>query len=190
MKKLIFLHGYGGIPIPEVTEIFKVIGWETIQHHIDYDLEWDRDRCKSITEKVVGDGRDCDLIIGLSLGGYTAHLVSNHLVKDCILINPGIDREKSQVFLGNQFPVGDVELNDTKDFDFPMYFNKCRLEVYLGRRDFQIPNNRTTDYLKKMGIIADVYYIEKMYHIFNIQEFIDIIKNSKFIDYVNKNEEK
>lgn len=181
MKKLIFLHGYGGEPIPEITEIFKVIGWETIQHYIDYDEEWDKDRCKSITEKVAEDGRDCDLIIGLSLGGYTAHLVANHLGKDCILINPGIDREKSQVFLGNQFPTGG-ELEVKKDFDFPMEFNKCRLEVFLGGRDFQIPNSRTTDYLEKMGIKADVYLFEKMYHVFNIEEFIDIIRTSKFIE--------
>lgn len=181
MKKLIFLHGYGGEPIPEITEIFKVIGWQTIQHYIDYDEEWDKDRCKSITEKVAEDGRDCDLIIGLSLGGYTAHLVANHLGKDCILINPGIDREKSQVFLGNQFPTGG-ELEVEKDFDFPMEFNKCRLEVFLGGRDFQIPNSRTTDYLEKMGIKADVHLFKDMYHVFDIEEFIDIIKTSKFIE--------
>lgn len=181
MKKLIFLHGYGGEPIPEITEIFKVIGWQTIQHYIDYDEEWDKDRCKSITEKVAEDGRDCDLIIGLSLGGYTAHLVANHLGKDCILINPGIDREKSQVFLGNQFPTGG-ELEVKKDFDFPMEFNKCRLEVFLGGRDFQIPNSRTTDYLEKMGIKADVHLFKDMYHVFNIEEFIDIIKTTKFIE--------
>ena len=180
MKKVIFLHGYGGEPIPEITEIFKAIGWQTIQHHIDYDLEWDKDRCKSITEKVAEDGRDCDLIIGLSLGGYTAHLVSNQLGKDCILINPGIDREKSEVFLGNQFPTGG-EIEDVKDFDFHMEFNKCRLEVFLGGRDFQIPNSRTIDYLEKMGIKADVHILEDMYHVFNIEEFIDIIKMSKFI---------
>lgn len=181
MKKLIFLHGYGGEPIPEITEIFKTIGWQTIQHYIDYDEEWDKDRCKSITEKVAKDGRDCDLIIGLSLGGYTAHLVANHLGKDCILINPGIDREKSQVFLGNQFPTGG-ELEVKKDFDFPMEFNKCRLEVFLGGRDFQIPNSRTTDYLEKMDIKADVHLFKDMYHVFDIEEFIDIIKTSKFIE--------
>lgn len=181
MKKLIFLHGYGGEPIPEITKLFRLIGWETIQHHIDYDEEWDRDRCKSITERVAEDGRDCDLIIGLSLGGYTAHLVANHLGKDCILINPGIDREKSQVYLGNQYPA-DGELDENKDFDFPMEFNKCRLEVFLGGRDFQIPNKRTTDYLEKMCIEADVHLFKHMYHVFNMEEFIDIITKSKFIE--------
>ena len=180
MKKVIFLHGYGGEPIPEITEIFKAIGWQTIQHYIDYDLEWDKDRCKSITEKVAEDGRDCDLIIGLSLGGYTAHLVSNQLGTDCILINPGIDRENSQVFLGNQFPTGG-EIEDVKDFDFPMEFNKCRLEVFLGGRDFQIPNTITINYLEKMCIKADVHLLKDMYHVFNLNEFVDIIKMSKFI---------
>ncbi len=180
MKKVIFLHGYGGEPIPEVTEIFKEIGWQTKQPHIDYDVEWDIDYCKSVTEKVVDKSGDCDLIIGLSMGGYTAHLVANHLGKDCILINPGIDRERSQVFLGNQFPTNN-ESYEGKDFDFPMEFGKCNLEVYLGGKDFQIPNHYTTDYLKKMNIKADVYFLEKMYHVFNKEEFKRIIKMSKFI---------
>lgn len=167
MKKVIFLHGYGGDPIPEVTDVFNSIGWEVIQPHIDYDYEWDFDRCASITNYVVDLSKDCDLVVGLSLGGYTAHLVSNFLNKDCILINPGIDRSRS--------------LLDIKDFDFPQRFGECNLEVFLGRRDFQIPNHYTTEYLNKMDIKADIHYNDFMYHVFNMGEFMWILSQSKFI---------
>ena len=167
MKKVIFFHGYGGEPIPEITEIFKYIGWETIQQHIDYDEEWDLDSCKSITEKSADLAKDCDLVIGLSLGGYTAHLISNQLEKDCILINPGIDRSRSLLHI--------------KDFDYPQVVNNCRLEVFLGGRDFQIPNNYTTEFIERKGICARVEKLEKMYHVFNLEEFIHIVKMSDFI---------
>lgn len=167
MKKVIFFHGYGGEPIPEITEIFSHLGWETIQQHINYDDEWDLDRCKSITEESVKLSKDCDLIIGLSLGGYTAHLVSNHLGKDCILINPGIDRSRSLLHI--------------KDFDFSHVVNNCRLEVFLGGRDYQIPNNYTTDFIERKGISARVETLKDMYHVFDLEEFITIIKMSNFI---------
>lgn len=167
MKKVIFFHGYGGEPIPEITEVFKYIGWETIQQHIDYDEEWEKDFGKSITEKSMELAKDCDLIIGLSLGGYTAHLIANHLEKKCILINPGLDRDRS--------------LLEIKEFDYPHIVNNCELEVYLGGRDFQIPNHYTTEFIERMYIDARVETLEKMYHVFNLDEFIHIIKMSKFI---------
>lgn len=167
MKKVIFFHGYGGEPIPEITEIFKYIGWETIQQHIDYDEEWEKDSGKSITEQSMELAKGCDLIIGLSLGGYTAHLIANHLEKKCILINPGLDRDRS--------------LLDIKEFDYPHIVNNCPLEVYLGARDFQIPNHYTTEFIERMYIDARVETLEKMYHVFNIEEFITIMKMSKFI---------
>ena len=181
MKKVMFLHGYGGEPIREVGEVFSKIGWETKQLHIDYDGEWDLDYCKSITQSVVEESKDCDLIVGLSMGGYTAHLVANHIGKDCIIINPGIDRERSQVFLGNHFPTTNGKNYEGKDFDFPMEFNKCRLEIYLGKRDFQIPNHYTTEYVERMGIVCDIHFLDSMYHVFNINEFISILNISKFI---------
>ena len=107
MKKVIFFHGYGGEPIQFITDLFEHIGYETIQQHINYDDEWDLDRCKSIVEKSIELSKDCYAIIGLSLGGYTAHLIANHLGKKCILINPGLDRMRSQLYLGNQFPTDD-----------------------------------------------------------------------------------
>jgi len=167
MKKVIFFHGYGGEPISEITEIFKYIGCETIQQHIDYDEEWEKDFGKSITEQSIELAKDCDLIIGLSLGGYTAHLIANHLEKKCILINPGLDRSRS--------------LLDIKEFDYPQIVNNCPLEVYLGGRDFQIPNHYTTEFIERMGIEARVETLETMYHVFNLDEFIHIIKMSKFI---------
>lgn len=185
MKKVIFFHGYGGEPIPFITDLFEHIGYETIQQHINYDDEWDLDRCKSIVEKSIELSKDCYAIIGLSLGGYTAHLIANHLGKKCILINPGLDRMRSQLYLGNQFPTDDDSSEeDLKDFNFVTEFNKCELEVYLGGKDFQIPNNYTTEYLIKNKIDARVEILKDMYHVFNLQEFIKIIKMSEFFSEI------
>lgn len=39
-KKIIFFHGYGGEPIPQVTDALKYLGAiDVIQTHIDYDYE-------------------------------------------------------------------------------------------------------------------------------------------------------
>jgi hypothetical protein len=181
MKKAIFLHGYGGEPIEYLINVFDEIGWDIYQPFVNYDLEWDVDRCKSITNNIINQAKECDLIIGLSLGGYTAHLVANQLNKNCILINPGLDREKSSVFLGNQFPIeGDNDV-DTKEFDFPSKLNNCELEVYLGGKDFQIPNHYTTDYIENNNIKCEIHNIPNMYHIFNLNEIKEIIKITKFI---------
>ena len=169
-KKIIFFHGYGGTPIQEVTEILNYLGAEeVIQTYIDYDYEWDLDKCKSLFEKSLIQSKDCDLIIGLSMGGYTAHLVANNLNKDCILINPGLDRERSRVHV--------------KDFDCDKTINNCNLEVYLGDMDYQIPNNYTTEYLDRHSINARIEIIKNMGHVFNIHEFVDILKMSNFSSY-------
>jgi predicted esterase YcpF (UPF0227 family) len=133
MKKAIFFHGYGGEPIPVITEIFKHLNYEMIQPDIDFDEEWDFDNCKSLFYESIDNASDCDLIIGLSLGGYLAYLVANALGKDCIIINPGIDRSKTLLHI--------------KEFDCPKLENKCNLEVFLGDRDIQIPNKNTINYL-------------------------------------------
>ncbi len=166
MKKLIFVHGYGGEPIPFITELFKYLGYETIQQYIDYDYEWDLDECKSITEESIELSKDCDVVIGLSLGGYTANLIANKLRKKCILINPGIDRDRSQL--------------EIKDFNYPLEKNDINLEVFLGARDFQIPNHYTTEYLKRNGIKARIEVLEDMYHVFNDEQFVRIVKMSNF----------
>ena len=167
-KKVIFFHGYGGEPIQPITEIFNYIGYDVIQSHIDYDYEWDLDKGKSLFEDSIRQSSDCDLIIGLSLGGYTANLVANHLSKNCIIINPGIDRERSRLHI--------------KDFDCDTKTNNCDLEVYLGNRDFQIPNNYTLEYLERNNIKARIEIIENMEHCFNMNEFIAIMKMSNFIN--------
>jgi hypothetical protein len=168
-KKIIFFHGYGGEPIQQVTDALKYLGaTDVIQTHIDYDYEWGLDKGKSLFEKSVVESSDCDLIIGLSMGGYTAHLVANKLQRDCIIINPGLDRMRSRVHV--------------KDFDCEAEINKCSLEVYLGDMDAQIPNYYTTEYLDKCGINARVEIIKGMEHCFNMNQFIDIINMSNFND--------
>jgi hypothetical protein len=167
MKKAIFFHGYGGEPIPVITEIFKYLGYEMIQPDIDFDDEWDLDKCQSLFYESIDDAGDCDLVVGLSLGGYLAYLVANSLGKNCIIINPGIDRSKTLLHI--------------KDFDCPKIENSCNLEVFLGDRDIQIPNKNTINYLLSRNIEARVEIIKGMQHVFDLNEFIQIIKMSKLI---------
>jgi len=166
-KKIIFFHGYGGEPIPQVTDALKYLGAiDVIQTHINYDYEWALDKGKSLFERCVNESKDCDLIIGLSMGGYTAHLVANKLQKDCIIINPGLDRMRSRVHV--------------KDFDCDTTINNCNLEVYLGDKDIQIPNHYTTEYLDRCGINARVETIKGMEHCFDMNQFVHIIRISNF----------
>lgn len=166
-KKAVFFHGYGGEPIPVITQIFNYLGYDMVQPHIDFDEEWDFDECRSLFLESIRNYSDCDLIVGLSLGGYLADLVANSLSKNCIIINPGIDRSKTRLHI--------------KDFDCDRVINNCNLEVYLGDRDFQIPNSYTIDYLNKNNINARVEIIKGMEHVFNLEEFIQIVKMSNFI---------
>ncbi len=166
-KKAIFFHGYGGEPIPVITQIFDYLGYDMEQPYIDYDDEWDLDKGKSLFYESLKNSNDCDLVVGLSLGGYLADLVANNLSKNCIIINPGIDRSKTRLHI--------------KDFDCTRVINNCNLEVYLGDKDFQIPNSYTINYLNKNNINARVEIIENMEHVFSLDEFIQIIKMSNLL---------
>jgi hypothetical protein len=167
MRKAIFFHGYGGEPISIITEIFKHLGYEMIQPHIDFDEEWDFDKCKSLFYESIDNASDCDLIIGLSLGGYLSYLVANSLGKDCILINPGIDRSKTLLHI--------------KEFDCPKLENNCNLEIFLGDRDYVIPNRNTISYLDKNIIKTKIETIKGMEHVFSLEEFIQILKISSLV---------
>ena len=47
--------------------------------------------------------------------------------------------------------------------------------------DFQIPNEYTLDYLRYNDIKADINIINDMGHVFDLDEFIKIVKTSKLI---------
>ena len=79
-KKVLILHGLGGEPSIEKSEVFEKRGYEVIFPHIDYFKEWEKDKCKSIFNKLLHFSKNVDLIVGQSLGGYTAFLLSNVLV--------------------------------------------------------------------------------------------------------------
>jgi hypothetical protein len=167
MKKAIFFHGYGGEPIPEITELFRHLGYDMIQPDIDFDDEWEFDNGKTLLKDSISIAKECDLIIGLSLGGYLAYLTGNSVGKNCLVINPGIDRSKTQLHI--------------KEFDFPKIENNCNLEVFLGDKDNVIPNSNTVNYINKNSIKARVEIIKNMGHVFDFEELIKIIKMSNFI---------
>ena len=167
-KKVIFFHGLGGKPNETIKKVLEHFGYNVKFPHIDYYDEWDYDECKSLFEESIYLAKDCDLVIGLSLGGYLAYLVANHLGNDCILINPGIDRSKTKL--------------EIKEFDCPKSMNNCNLEVFLGDKDDLIPNEYTINYLKDNNIKSKIHIVKGMEHGFDLNEFIDILKSSNLIN--------
>jgi hypothetical protein len=166
-KKVIIFHGLGGSPSLDRTSIMEDIGYTVEYPHIDYVYEWELDKCKSLFERTLNLSKDCDLVIGVSLGGYLGNLIANNLGIDCILINPALDRDKTKL--------------DIKDFDCEKKLNNCDSEIYLGKLDTLIPMEITLDYIKNNNIKSNVSIIDNMEHRCNMRNFLKILKLSKFI---------
>lgn len=167
-KKVIFFHGLGGSPSAERQSILENYGYDVVYPFIDYDLEWEKDHCKSLFYRSVESARDCDLIIGISLGGYLGHLVANLLEKDCILINPALDRSKTRLQI--------------KNFDCPVLFNNCNLEVYLGDKDTLINKEYTIDFINDNNIKCKIHSLENMEHRCSLNDFLEILNKSNLVD--------
>lgn len=165
-KKVIVFHGLGGQVHPDRISTLKNLGYEVVYPHIDYEMEWDKDKAKSLFNKSIELSKDCDLVIGMSLGGYLGDLVANYLGIDCILINPALDRNKTKLSI--------------KDFDCPHLLNKCNMEIFLGDKDTLIPKEYTLDYINDNNINCEVYHIN-MEHRCLIDNFIEILNQSSLI---------
>jgi len=167
-KKVLFLHGLGGEPSKERQIILENYGYDFTYPHIDYDYEWQKDHCKQLFNDTVELAKDCDLIIGISLGGYLASLVANYLQIDCILINPALDRTKTRL--------------NIRDFDCPVIFNKCNMEVYLGDKDTLVNKEYTLDFIEAHNIKCDIHTLAEMEHRCNLNNFLEILTKSNLIN--------
>jgi hypothetical protein len=166
-KKVIVFHGLGGEPNSERTNILRNFGYEVVYPHIDFEMEWSKDKGKSLFERTSRLAEGCDLIIGVSLGGYLASLIGNYLGIDCILINPALDRNKTRL--------------DIKNLDCPHLSNKCNMEVFIGDKDTLIPKEYTLDYIKDNNINCKIHHIIGMEHRCSLNNFLEILNQSSLV---------
>ncbi len=167
-KSVAVYHGLGGGGGKLIPRSLKSKGFTNVHYpEIDYESEWWDDECKSLFFRELEDIKDVDLIVGFSLGGYTAFELAGYTGKNLILVNPAIDRSKT--------------LLDIKWYDIPVKRNFGKVEVYLGSDDYLINKNWTIAYLKKLNVKADIYIVNGMEHNTSIQEFKGMLNNSKLL---------
>jgi len=169
-KKVLILHGLEGAPSIEKTEIFEKRGYDVIFPHIDYLTEYKKDRFRSKFNELLDISKNTDLIVGQSLGGYTAFLLSNILNINTILINPALDREKTKLII--------KEFNIDQDIKY----NNPNIEIYFGKLDDLVPMDITLNYIKKNNIKYDIHIITDMAHRSSTEKIDEILEISKFIN--------
>ena len=166
-KSVIVYHGLGGSPSQDRIDCLESIGYKVIYPHIDYELEWRKDKCRSIFDSQVDLAKNVDLIIGLSLGGYMAFELSGILNKNCILINPALNR--------------DITKLDIKYFDINHGDEYGFMDVYLGENDTLIDKNITLEYLKDRNVDFKYSIVNGMEHRTPIEHFSEIVNKSKIV---------
>ena len=173
-QKLLLVHGL--IEAPDYWQMYKhekvvyeMRNYEVLFPYIDYRREYVKDYFKSEFKKLLGMANGVDLIIGHSLGGYTAFLLSNITHKNTILINPSIDRSKTKL--------------DIKEFDTDQEktFSNPNIEIYLGTNDDVVPMYYTRDYVRDNNIKCDIHIMRDMGHNYYFDEIEEILDTSKFI---------
>ncbi len=148
--------------------VLEDMGLDVSYDNIDYDYEWELDRCQSMFQRELNHCKDIDIIMGFSLGGYTAYKIAGHLSKDLIIVNPAIDRSKT--------------LLDIKEFNYPTNKNFRKVELYVGDQDELIPTHYPVNYLKREGVKFDGYVVKNMDHGTPIHFFRQIVHNSNILN--------
>lgn len=167
-KSIAVFHGLGGDISPDRIALLKSEGYDVILYdHIDFEMEWDKDKCKSLFQNQLSKVKDIDLIMGFSLGGYLAFELAGYLSKNLILVNPALDRDKTRL--------------NIKYFDIIHKRNFKKIEVFLGENDTLIDKSITIDYLNINNIDFTYKIIGGMEHRTPIEYFTQIINKSKLI---------
>lgn len=87
MNKVAYIHGFNsgaypeGTKVQELSEHFEVV-------HTQYDSFSDFD---TIKKDLINQCKDCDMVIGTSLGAYWACVIGNYLALPVVAINPAYD---------------------------------------------------------------------------------------------------
>lgn len=173
MKNVAFYHGYGGDPSHLLNNYIRSLGSNRIHSpRIDYDEEWDWDRCRYLfydeCNKI--EDKKIDIIIGHSLGGYLAFELAGFLSKDLVLINPAIDRSKTLLHITY--------------FDIEVGRNFKNIDIFLGKKDNVVKNKFTIDYIRKNKIKANIYMFEDMDHGFFLSDFEEMVSISNILSNI------
>ena len=177
-KKMAIYHGYWSsiqdpddipteAPAYDRLKVLKEVGVTANCDLIDYDSEWMLDKCQSMFHRELDKCKDVDVIMGFSLGGYTAYRLASYLSKDVILVNPALDRKITRLII--------------KEFDVPHKKNFSRIEVFFGDKDDLIPRGYTIRYLQSNGIDFDGYLVRGMGHNTPLPYFNQIIRSSNLL---------
>jgi len=167
-KMVAVYHGLGGGGGKLIPRLLRKYGFNRVHYpEIYYEREWYKDKCKSMFNRELNAIKHADLLIGFSLGGYTAFELAGYTGKNLMLVNPAIDRSKT--------------LLDIKTYDVPFKRNFGNVEVYLGTEDDLIDKKWTIDYLKKLNVKSDIYLVPGMEHNTYIEEFEVMLDNSKLL---------
>ena len=149
-KTCVLYHGLGSKPALSREQLLNKIGYDVISEHFDYDLEWDVDQGKSLFESQLEIVKKVDIIIGISFGGYLGYKLSKATGKDLLLINPALDRAKSQSII--------------KEFDIPLFNQKSNIEIFFGEFDTSVPKEYAIEFLKNKGENFKYHIIKNMMH--------------------------
>jgi predicted esterase YcpF (UPF0227 family) len=167
-KTVLVYHGLGGSPASDRIDLLESLGYKVIYPHIEFEKEWDLDKCKSLFQRELNNAEKSDIIIGFSLGGYLAYLLANASGKNLVLINPALNREKSAL--------------NIKNFDIDQYPNNLgEVEIFFGANDIVVPMNDQVNFLKSNNINSSNHIISNMEHRTPINKFQEIINISKFL---------
>jgi hypothetical protein len=167
-KSIAVYHGYGGEPAPDRIKFLESVGFSKIHYpYIDFDGEWELDKCKSLFERELESLKNIDLLIGVSLGGYLAFELAGYLSKDLVLINPGLDRNKTKL--------------DINFFDIEPMRKFGKIETFLGSEDKLIDKLITLQFFEENKINSDIKIIDGMEHRLPLNYFIEIYNKSKLL---------
>jgi len=176
-KKCVFFHGLGGEPSEAIEYLMGVCGYEVICEHVDYYVEWYKDRGKSYCERSLALVEGVDLILGNSFGAHPAYLMAKATGIDLLLINPAVNRARSTTGIGAYV----MNIEEEK---------KPRIEVFFGELDNVVLKEYTIEFFEQTGDEYSAFIVKNMEHGMAYHDFNAMLQASEIVDKPVKKFEK
>ncbi len=170
LKKCVFYTGLGGEPSPSMQYILSLFGYEMICEHIDFISEWQKDRGKSLCERQLEVVKGADLIMGNSFGAHPAYIMSKATGIDLLIVNPAVNRKRSQTGIGSYIaPKVKSE-------------NKPKIEAFFGEFDDYVPKEYAIEFFNEKGDEFTGYVVTSMDHGVEFNHWCTIFQTSEIIN--------
>jgi predicted esterase YcpF (UPF0227 family) len=166
-KKCLLLHGLGSEPNSNRQRMLEKKGLSVIQEQHEYKTEWAIDRGESFFKRQLEIAKKCDVLIGISFGGYIAYHLSKALGKPAILINPAIDRSKSKT--------------EIRDYVMEYNINPSTYELFCGENDKSVPMEYAIEWMNEHKEDYRLEIIKGLEHRVPDEYFIEILNKSKIL---------